>query len=95
MLWAQAAKTQSPLRANGWRFPIAYPINVAVVVTVSDGRRRDLINMLHGVFDSLVKARILADDNYNIVASHDGSKVIVGENDATEITITPRAWMGA
>ena len=39
-------------------------------------RKCDLTNMLEAVDDIMVKARLLSDDNYNIIASHDGSRVL-------------------
>lgn len=52
-------------------------------------RRVDLANLLEALCDLLVKARILDDDNSNIVASHDGSEVLYDKaNPRTEVIIT-------
>lgn len=52
-------------------------------------RRVDLTNLLEALDDTLVKARILDDDNANIIASHDGSRVLYDkDNPRTEVTIT-------
>ena len=46
-------------------------------------------NMLEAIDDVMVKAGLLADDNYTIVQSHDGSQILYDkENPRTEITIT-------
>lgn len=51
-------------------------------------RRVDLSNLIEAVDDILVKAGVLEDDNYKIVQSHDGSRVLHDkENPRTEITI--------
>lgn len=48
----------------------------------------DLTNLLEAVDDVLVKGKIIADDNYKIVAGHDGSRVFVDkDNPRTEIFI--------
>lgn len=55
-----------------------------------DSRRRvDLVNLLEGTCDILVDAGILEDDNSNIVAGHDGSRVLYDkDNPRCEILIT-------
>lgn len=51
-------------------------------------RRCDLPNHIEAIHDILVKANILADDNYTIIASVDGSRVVYDrERPRTEITI--------
>lgn len=54
--------------------PIDYPINLKCTFYFPDRRRRDTINMLEAIQDILVKYKILADDNYTIVASLDGTR---------------------
>ena len=52
-------------------------------------RRVDLTNLLEAVDDMLVKAGVLADDNRDIVAGHDGSRVYYDkDNPRIEIDIT-------
>jgi Holliday junction resolvase RusA-like endonuclease len=52
--------------------------------------RVDLVNLLEATCDILVDAGILADDNSNIVAAHDGSRVEYDKyNPRVEITISP------
>ena len=65
-------------------------VNVKMIFYRSDRRRTDLVNLQNATLDILVQANILADDNYNIVASMDGSRVYYDkDNPRTEITITP------
>lgn len=71
--------------------PIECPCNVCVEYHVRDLIRRDLVNLLAATCDILVAAHILVDDNWRIVYSHDGSKVIVDRpNPRAVITITAR-----
>lgn len=65
------------------------PVNVECVYYMPTRRRVDLTNLLQSTLDVLVKYGILLDDNSNIVASMDGSKVLYDkENPRTEIEIT-------
>ena len=65
-------------------------VNVKMIFYRSDRRLTDLVNLQNATLDILVQANILADDNYNIVASMDGSRVYYDkDNPRTEITITP------
>lgn len=69
--------------------PIDYPINLKCVFYMPTNRRCDLVNMLEAVCDVLVKAKVIEDDNYTIVAAHDGSRVEYDKNNPrTEITIS-------
>lgn len=68
--------------------PIAYRVNLKCKFYVCDARRRDIANYLEAIQDILVKYGLLADDNYNIVASIDGcSMEIDRENPRVEIEI--------
>lgn len=52
-------------------------------------RKCDLVNMLEAIDDVMVKAGLIEDDNYSIVVSHDGSRVLYDKNaPRTEIEIT-------
>lgn len=75
---------------GGGRFPtIATPVNVQCLFYMPTRRKADLTNLLEAVDDILVKYGILQDDNYTIVAGHDGSRVYYDkERPRTEITIT-------
>ena len=68
--------------------PIAYKVNLKCKFYVCDARRRDIANYLEAIQDILVKYGLLADDNYNIIASIDGcSMEIDRENPRVEIEI--------
>lgn len=68
--------------------PIDKPVNVKVLFYCDSKRRVDLTNLLEAIDDVLVKHRVLADDNYTIVCSHDGSRFFIDkENPRTEIYI--------
>ena len=69
--------------------PISTPVNVQCVYYMPTHRRVDLCNLLEATSDILVRAGVLSDDNSDIVASHDGSRVLYDKNyPRTEITIT-------
>ena len=55
---------------------IIYPINLKCLFFVPDKRKRDLTNLENAIADILVKYKILEDDNYNIIAGWDGSRII-------------------
>lgn len=61
---------------NRYRYNIDYPINLKCTFIVPDRRKRDIVNLLNAIQDILVKYNVIADDNYNIVASVDGSRII-------------------
>lgn len=68
---------------------IDYPVNIKCLFFMPTKRRCDLTNMLEAIDDVLVKYNVLDDDNYTIVAAHDGSRVLYDkENARTEIEIT-------
>lgn len=72
--------------------PIDGPVNVACLYHMPTARRCDLTNLLEATMDILVKYGVLADDNYKIAASHDGSYVTIDrKNPRAEITITERS----
>ena len=65
------------------------PCNVECKFYMPTRRRVDLNNLLEAATDVLVRAGILEDDNSQIVASHDGSRVFYDkENPRTVINIT-------
>lgn len=69
---------------------IDYACNVKLIYYRSDKRRTDLVNLQNATLDILVSANVLADDNYKIVQSTDGSRVYYDkDNPRTEIYITP------
>lgn len=82
-------------KAAGWLIPgrfrnlqISSPVNVKCVYYMPTRRRVDLVNLQEATLDILVKYGVLEDDNYNIVASMDGSRVCYDpSNPRTEVTI--------
>lgn len=65
------------------------PINLKCLYYMETRRRVDLCNLLEATCDILVKAGVLADDNSNIVVSHDGSRVLYDkENPRVEVEIS-------
>jgi Holliday junction resolvase RusA-like endonuclease len=70
--------------------PISQPVNVKCLFFRDSRRRCDLTNLLEAIDDILVKYGILADDNFEIIRGHDGSRVFVDkERPGTFIEITP------
>ena len=55
---------------------ISTPVNLKCTFYVKDKRKRDIVNLLNAIQDILVKYGVIADDNYNIVQSVDGSRII-------------------
>ncbi len=54
---------------------IDYPCEVTCLFYKETRRKVDLTNLLEAIDDTLVKAKVLADDNDSIIVSHDGSRV--------------------
>lgn len=68
---------------------IDYPINLKCSFFKEKNYRSDLTGYLQAIQDALVKAKLLLDDNSNIVASTDGSRVFLDRNNPRiEIEIT-------
>lgn len=68
--------------------PIDYPVEVKCLYYLAKRVRGDLTNYLEATDDCLVAAKVLKDDNYKIIESHDGSRVLYDkERPRTEITI--------
>jgi len=61
---------------NKYQTNIDYPINLKCTFYVADQRKRDLVNLLNAIQDILVKYKVIVDDNYTIVASTDGSRIL-------------------
>lgn len=69
---------------------IDYPVNVACVYYMPTRRKVDLTNLNEAIHDILVDNFVLIDDNRDIIASTDGSRVEYDKkNPRVEITITP------
>lgn len=77
----------------GWflkrlREPITEPVNIRCLFYRKTARRVDLTNLLEAIDDILVKYKIIADDDFKILAGHDGSRVLIDrEKPRTEIYI--------
>ena len=68
--------------------PISDPVTVKCIFYRDSNRKVDLTNLLEAIDDILVKYKILADDNFKVIVSHDGSRVYVDkEHPRTEICI--------
>lgn len=69
--------------------PIDFPVNVKCIFYMPNNRLCDLTNHLESIDDVMVKAGLLKDDNYKILVSHDGSRVLVDKNNPrTEVEIS-------
>ena len=56
---------------------------------VSKKLKYDLTNLLEAIDDAAVKSGLIADDNRDIIAGHDGSRVFYDKlNPRIEVTIT-------
>lgn len=68
--------------------PIDVRCRVVALFYMPTHRRCDLTNLLEAAHDMMVAAKILEDDNFTIIASVDGSRVLYDkENPRTEIII--------
>ena len=69
--------------------PIDYPVTVRCIFYMPTRRKVDKSNLEAAAHDVLVKYGVLADDNRDIIASTDGSRVFYDKNNPrTEIEIT-------
>ena len=69
---------------------IDHPINLKCVYYMPTKRRVDKTNLISATDDILVKHGVIKDDNRDIVAGHDGSRVYYDKtNPRVEIEITP------
>lgn len=78
-------EAQSKLFIKKLDKPIDYPVNLKCTFIVPDRRRRDLANFIEAIQDILVKYKVLLDDNSNIVASLDGSRIIYQKGEGKTI----------
>ncbi len=94
--WIRQGKAHDNFaEAAGWYLrpvpprPIACPVNVKCVFFMQTKRKVDKANLEAAIHDLLVDAGILADDNRDIIAATDGSRVYYDKaNPRVEITIT-------
>ena len=69
--------------------PIDKPINLCCTFYKDKDYKADLMGYMQAIQDALVKAKLLLDDNHKIVASTDGSKVLLDrKNPRVEVSIT-------
>lgn len=59
-----------------YQLNINYPVNLKCTFIVPDKRKRDLTNLENAIADILVKYNVLVDDNYNVIQSWDGSRIL-------------------
>lgn len=77
----------------GWYIPcknlnLDKPLELSCRFFMKTRRRVDLTNLLGAICDILVHYKVIADDNSNIVVSHDGSRVYYDkQNPRTEVII--------
>ena len=70
--------------------PIDYPVNIKAVFVRDTRRRVDRPNLEEALYDILVKYGVLVDDNRDIAAAGDGTRVYHDKvNPRVEVTITP------
>lgn len=68
---------------------IDYPVNVKCGFFMETRRRVDLANLLNAIDDAMVKSGLILDDNRDIIAAHDGSRVFHDKlNPRIEVKIT-------
>jgi Holliday junction resolvase RusA-like endonuclease len=71
--------------------PIDYPITLKCTFYMETRRKCDITNLLQAICDIMVKYKVISDDNYNIVASFDGTRVYYDkENPRTIVEITKK-----
>lgn len=69
--------------------PIDQPVNIKCLFYMPTRRKVDLTNLLEAIDDVMVKVGLLADDNFTIIQSHDGSRVLYDkDNPRTEVYIS-------
>lgn len=72
--------------------PIDFPVNVKCLFYMPTRRKCDLVNMQEAVLDVMVKGGLIADDNYSIVHSMDGSRVLYDKNQPRTEVIISTVW---
>ena len=74
---------------GGKKFGVNRPVNIKYLFYMQTRRKVDLTNLEESLDDILVDAGVIVDDNSNIVAGHDGSRVLYDkESPRVEIEIT-------
>ena len=68
---------------------VDYPVNIQCTFYMDARRKVDLSNLLNAVDDAMVKSGFILDDNRDIIAGHDGSRVYHDkDNPRIELEIT-------
>ncbi len=68
---------------------VDYPVNIQCIFYMDARRKVDLSNLLNAVDDAMVKSGLILDDNRDIIAGHDGSRVYHDkDNPRIELEIT-------
>lgn len=89
---APSAKYKEYESAAAWFIPkhkrINEPVNIKCLFYMKNRQKCDLTNFLEAIDDIMVKVGLLADDNWTIVYSHDGSRILHDKNNPrTEVYI--------
>lgn len=67
---------------------VDYGVNVKCLFYMPTHRKCDLTNLLEAIDDIMVKCGLLSDDNFTVIVSHDGSRVLYDKNNPrTEVEI--------
>ena len=69
--------------------PITYPTHIDVRFFMPSKRRVDTVNLQEALWDILVDAQVLADDNRDIIAEADAKTFYDKPNPRTEVVIMP------
>lgn len=91
---APSAQYKEYERAAAWYIPkgvtFSEPVIVRTVFYMPTRRRVDLTNLEEAAHDIFVKCGLLADDNRDVIAATDGSRVYYDKaNPRTEVEIAP------
>ena len=70
-------------------FPIDYPVAIVVRFYMPTRRRVDTVNLQEALWDILVKADVLADDDRDVIAWADAMTFWDKDNPRTEVSIMP------
>lgn len=82
-------ETSCLMQISGKYQTISTKVNVKCLFYMQTRRKVDLVNLEEAVSDILVEAFVLEDDNCNVIAGYDGSRVRYDkENPRVEIEIT-------
>lgn len=71
--------------------PISDKVNMCCKFYKDKDSKADLVGYLQAIQDALVKAGMLEDDNHRIIATTDGSEILLDRNNPRiEVTITKK-----